>query len=38
MIKDKSFYQFVKSISIEAKEGIDKVLEEVRKRGENLYQ
>ena len=38
VIKDKSFYQFVKSISIEAKEGIDKVLEEVRKRGKILYQ
>ena len=38
VVKGKSFYELARSISIEAKEDIDKVLEEVRGRGRDIYE
>ena len=37
VVKGKSFYELARRIRVEAKEGIDKVLEEVRGRGRNMY-
>jgi len=37
VVKSKSFYELARSISVKAKEDIDKVLEEVRGRGRNIY-
>ena len=38
VVKSKSFYELARSISVEAKEDIDKVLEEVRGRGRDIYE
>jgi len=38
VIHDKSFYKLALSASFEAKQSIDEVLEEVRKRGRKLYE
>ncbi len=37
IVKSKSFYELSKRLRIEAKEDIDKILCEVRKRGKKLY-
>ena len=37
VVRGKSFYELALSMSFEAKQSVDKVLEEVRKRGERLY-
>ncbi|RLF34722.1 MAG: hypothetical protein DRN03_06380 [Thermoplasmata archaeon] len=37
VVKDKSFYELARRIQVEAKEDVDKVLEEVRGRGKNIY-
>jgi len=38
VVKSKGFYELARSISVEAKEDIDKVLEEVRGRGRDIYE
>jgi len=37
VVRGKSFYKLALSTSFEAKRSVDKVLEEVRKRGKKLY-
>jgi len=37
VVKSKSFYELARRIRVEAQEDIDKVLEEVRGRGRNMY-
>ena len=37
VVKSKSFYELARRIRVEAKEDIDKVLEEVRGRSRNIY-
>ena len=37
VVKGKSFYELARRIRVEAREDIDKVLEEVRGRGRNMY-
>ncbi len=38
VIVDKSFYDLVEELELEAKEDIDKVIAEVRKRGKHLHE
>ena len=38
VIMDKSFYDLVEGLELEAKEDIDRVIAEVRKRGKHLYE
>jgi len=38
VVKGKSFYELARRIRVEAKEDIDKVLEEVRGRGRDIYE
>ena len=38
VIVDKSFYDLVEELELEAREDIDKVVAEVRKRGKHLYE
>ncbi len=37
VVRGRSFYELALSMNFEAKRSVDKVLEEVRKRGERLY-
>jgi len=38
VVKGKSFYELARRIRVEAREDIDKVLEEVRGRGRDIYE
>jgi len=37
IIKGRSFYRVVRELQVEAREDVDKILEEVRGRGKKLY-
>ena len=38
VVKSKSFYELARSISVEAREDVDKVLEDVRGHGRSIYE
>ena len=37
IVKGKSFYELARSFQVEAKEGVDRAIEEVRGRSRDLY-
>ena len=37
VVKSKSFYELARRFRVEAKEDVDRVLEEVRRRGRDVY-
>ena len=38
VVKSKSFYELARRFRVEAKEDVDRVLEEVRRRGRDIYE
>ena len=38
VVKSKSFYELARRFRVEAKENVDRVLEEVRRRGRDIYE